>query len=144
MQYRVYSGPKGSGDISPRKEQMLYKEFSALDDALSWARHVERDGRVPLLIEGDDGTRMDRRAIADALRVGQREQRHPIARSLEISREPCPFGACALGEMVPFDVGDVPIDQGALRGGVLRRQRVVRIVEIGAADGQNDAQNDAD
>jgi hypothetical protein len=56
------------------KEQMLYKEFTALDDALSWARHVERDGRVPLLIEGDDGTRMDRRTIADALGVGQREQ----------------------------------------------------------------------
>jgi hypothetical protein len=26
------------------------------------------------LIEGDDGTRLDRRAIADALGVGQREQ----------------------------------------------------------------------
>ena len=75
MRYRVYSGPKGSGEISAiAKEQMLFKEFSALDDALSWARHVERDGRVPLLIEGDDGTRMDRRAVADALRVGQREQ----------------------------------------------------------------------
>jgi hypothetical protein len=75
MQYRVYSGPKGSGEISPiAKEQMLYKEFTALDAALSWARHVEQGGRVPLLIEGDDGTRMDRRAIADALRVGEREQ----------------------------------------------------------------------
>lgn len=73
MQYRVYSGPKGSGEISPiAKEQMLFKEFTALDEALSWARHVERGGRVPLLIE--DGTRMDRRAVADALRVGQREQ----------------------------------------------------------------------
>jgi hypothetical protein len=53
---------------------MLFKEFTALDDALSWARHVEQGGRVPLLIEGDDGTRMDRRAVADALRVGQRKQ----------------------------------------------------------------------
>jgi hypothetical protein len=75
MQYRVYSGPKGSGEISPiAKERMLFKEFAALDDALSWARHVEQDGRVPLLVEGDDGTQMDRRAIADALGVGQREQ----------------------------------------------------------------------
>ena len=75
MRYRVYSGPNGSGEISPiAKEQMLFKEFAALDDALSWARHVERGDRVPLLIEGDDGTRMDRRAIADALRVGEREQ----------------------------------------------------------------------
>lgn len=75
MQYRVYSGPKGSGDISPMaKEQMLYKEFSALDEALSWAKHVEEDGRCPLLIEGDDGTRMNRRDIVNALRVGHREQ----------------------------------------------------------------------
>ena len=74
MQYRVYSGPKGSGEISPMsKERMLYKEFVSLDDALSWARHVGRTERVPLLIEGDDGTRLDRRAIADAL-GGQREQ----------------------------------------------------------------------
>jgi hypothetical protein len=75
MQYRVYSGPKGSGEVSTLvKEQMLFKEFSALDDALSWARHVEKGGRVPLLIEGDDGTRMDRRSIADALGAGMREQ----------------------------------------------------------------------
>jgi hypothetical protein len=75
MRYRVYSGPKGSGDIEPiAKENMLYKEFAALDDALSWAGHVEKDGRVPLLIEGDDGTRMDRRAIGDALRVGMRDR----------------------------------------------------------------------
>ena len=75
MHYRVYSGPKGSDDISPMaKEKMLYKELTALDDALSWARHMEQGGRTPLLIEGDDGTRMDRRAIGDALRVGQREQ----------------------------------------------------------------------
>ena len=75
MRYRVYSGPKGSATFrrSP-KSTMLFKEFTALDDALSWARHVEQDGRIPLLIEGDDGTRMDRRAIVDALRVGRREQ----------------------------------------------------------------------
>ena len=45
-----------------------------LDDALSWARHLELSGRIPLLIEGDDGTRLDRRAIINALRVGMREQ----------------------------------------------------------------------
>ena len=71
MQYRVYSGPKGSADVSPlEKCQLLFKEFATLDDALSWARHLEGTGRIPLLIEGDDGTRMNRRAIADALRVG--------------------------------------------------------------------------
>ncbi len=75
MRYRVYSGPKGSDNISPlAKEKMLFKEFTSMDEALSWSRHVEAEGRTPLLIEGDDGTRMDRRAIADALRVGNREQ----------------------------------------------------------------------
>jgi hypothetical protein len=75
MRYRVYSGPKGSSDIKALgKEQMLFKEFDKLDDALSWSRHVEKKDRVPLLIEGDDGTQMDRRAIADALRVGMREE----------------------------------------------------------------------
>ena len=75
MSYRVYSGPKGSGDISPlAKSQNLFKQFEALDEALSWARHLDETGRVALLIEGDDGTRMDRRTIGDALRVGTREQ----------------------------------------------------------------------
>jgi hypothetical protein len=75
MTYRVYSGPKGSAEIAPiEKSQMLFKQFRGLDEALSWARHVERSGRIPLLIEGDDGTRMDRRAIVDALRIGEREQ----------------------------------------------------------------------
>jgi hypothetical protein len=75
MHYRVYSGPKDSPDLSPlEKSQMLFKEFTVLDDALSWARHLEGTGRISLLIEGDDGTRMDRRTIIDALRVGMREQ----------------------------------------------------------------------
>jgi hypothetical protein len=75
MRYRVYSGPKGSDDISPlAKDKMLFKEFATMDQALAWSRHVEGEGRTPLLIEGDDGTRMDRRAIAEALGVGHREQ----------------------------------------------------------------------
>jgi hypothetical protein len=53
---------------------MLFKELATLDEALSWARHVEQTGRTPLLIEGDDGTRMTRRAIVNALRVGMREE----------------------------------------------------------------------
>lgn len=74
MTYRVYSGPKGSADVSPlEKSQSLFKELHTLDEALSWARHLEHTGRTPLLIEGDDGTRMNRRAIVDALRVGMRE-----------------------------------------------------------------------
>jgi len=73
MRYRVYSGPKGSDEVAPlEKKQLLFKEFDGLDDALAWSRHVERKGRVPLLIEGDDGTQMNKRAIVDALRIGAR------------------------------------------------------------------------
>jgi hypothetical protein len=75
MRYRVYSGPHGSEDVSPlTKDKLLFKECTGLDAALSWARHLEKNGRVPLLIEGDDGTRMDRRAVVNALRVGGREE----------------------------------------------------------------------
>src|SRR3569833_385797 len=75
MSYRVYSGPKGSADISPmNKAQALFKQFDALDEALAWARHVGQSGRVALLLEGDDGTRMDRREIGAAIGAGQREQ----------------------------------------------------------------------
>jgi hypothetical protein len=75
MAFRVYSGPKGSTDVAPLdKSQVLFKQLTTLDEALSWARHLEQTGRVPLLIEGDDGTCMNRRAIIDALRVGMREE----------------------------------------------------------------------
>jgi hypothetical protein len=46
----------------------LYKEFSVLDEAMSWARHLNKSGRVALLIEGDDGTRLTRQQIATALK----------------------------------------------------------------------------
>ncbi|HZL32138.1 MAG TPA: hypothetical protein VFC54_13915 [Pseudolabrys sp.] len=75
MTYRVYSGPKGTQSFSSLdKQHMLFKEFAALDEALSWAGHIGKSGRVALMIEGDDGTRMDRREIGEALGVGQREQ----------------------------------------------------------------------
>jgi hypothetical protein len=68
MTYRVYSGPRGSGDIAPLdKERMLYKEFDTLDAAMGWARHLHAGGRVALLIEGDDGTRLGKLEIAAAL-----------------------------------------------------------------------------
>jgi len=71
MQYRVYSGPKGSDAVSPlEKEKLLYKEFGALDDAFAWARHVGSTGRVALLIEGDDGTHLTKQDIAAALSHG--------------------------------------------------------------------------
>jgi hypothetical protein len=75
MVYRVFSGPKGTADISPfSKEHMLFKEFNSVDEALWWARHLDQHGRVALLIEGDDGTCLNRREIGEALGIGQREQ----------------------------------------------------------------------
>lgn len=74
MSFRVFSGPTGMRDISAaQRGKMLFKECASLDEALSWARHLEKGGRAPLLIEGDDGTRLDQRAIFDALRIGERE-----------------------------------------------------------------------
>jgi hypothetical protein len=68
MTYRVYSGPRGSAIRSPfDQERMLFKEFDTLDAALGWARHLGGSGRVPLLIDGDDGTRLDKQDIAAAL-----------------------------------------------------------------------------
>lgn len=68
MTYRAYSGPRGSERISPlSKDRLLFKEFQTLDDAFAWARHTNEGGRVALLIEGDDGTRLERREIAGAL-----------------------------------------------------------------------------
>ncbi len=81
MRYRVYSGPRGSQEVSPlEKDRLLYKEFAALDDALSWAQHVERDGRVALLIEGDDGTHLDKREIAKALKHQSSESARAASR----------------------------------------------------------------
>jgi hypothetical protein len=69
MTFRVYSGPRGSQSISPlEKDRHLYKEFSVLDEAMSWARHINGSGRVALLIEGDDGTRLTKQQIVTALR----------------------------------------------------------------------------
>ncbi len=68
MGYRVYSGPRGSAMSSPfDQERMLFKEFDTLDAAFGWARHLTGSGRVPLMIEGDDGTRLDKQDVAAAL-----------------------------------------------------------------------------
>jgi hypothetical protein len=69
MTYRVYTGPRGSESISPAdKDRHLYKEFGLLDEAMIWARHVNKRGRVALLIEGDDGARLTREQIVTALK----------------------------------------------------------------------------
>lgn len=69
MTFRVYSGPRGSQSIAPlEKDRHLYKEFSALDEAMNWAGHLTKSGRVALLIEGDDGTRLTKEQIVTALK----------------------------------------------------------------------------
>lgn len=69
MGYRVYSGPRGAGSISPLdKERALFKEFQDMDGAFSFARHLNESGRVALLIEGDDGSRFTRQEIVAALK----------------------------------------------------------------------------
>jgi hypothetical protein len=78
MTYKVFTGAPGSENISPlEKDQHLYKEFGNFDDALSFAQGVKRRGAVPLLIEGDDGTHLDKREIADVLQVREREVARP-------------------------------------------------------------------
>lgn len=78
MTYKVYTGAPGSESISPlEKDHWLFKEFTDLDEAFAWAQGVKQRGAVPLLIEGDDGTRLDKYEIADALEVRAREVAKP-------------------------------------------------------------------
>lgn len=71
MTYRVYSGPRGAESLSPMaKDHALYKEFGRIDEALHWARHLNNNEHVALLIEGDDGTRLTRSEIVTQLAGG--------------------------------------------------------------------------
>ncbi len=80
MTYRVYSGPRGSQSIAPlEKDRHLYKEFGGLDEAMSWARHINDGGRVALLIEGDDGTRLTKQQIVTALKNPETDGTHEDA-----------------------------------------------------------------
>jgi hypothetical protein len=77
MTFRVYSGPRGSESIPPlEKDRHLYKEFSVLDEAMSWARHINDSGRVALLLEGDDGTRLTKQQIVTALKHSETLESH--------------------------------------------------------------------
>jgi hypothetical protein len=69
MTFKVYSGPAGTDAVSPiHKDRMLFKEFSNFDEALSWASHIKKTGRVPVLIEEDrTGRILSKREIAAAL-----------------------------------------------------------------------------
>jgi hypothetical protein len=67
MSYRLYLGPAGAEELKSSEGGALYKEFRLFDDALHFARSLRRKDRVALLLEGDDGTRMNRREIAAAV-----------------------------------------------------------------------------
>jgi hypothetical protein len=75
MRYRVFSGPPGSGPVSPlEKDRLLFKEFDTLDGALAWARHLQMNGLVALSIDGDDGTSLTKQEIVAALRHSENER----------------------------------------------------------------------
>lgn len=74
MRFRVYSCPRGTQQVrSFDTDRMLFKECGSLDDALMWARHVERSDHVVHLIEGDDGTHLVKQDVAGALKVAESE-----------------------------------------------------------------------
>jgi hypothetical protein len=71
MRYRVYSGMRGSRAISPHdRDGKPFTEFDAADDAMAWADLLRRNGRIALLITGDDGTQLTKNEIARALKSG--------------------------------------------------------------------------
>ena len=85
--YRVYSGPAGAVFGPLDKSSHLFKSFDSLDEALSWAHHIKDTGRTALLIEGDDGTRIDKQQLAKAL---HHRQRACPRRSLTVYPSNCP------------------------------------------------------
>src|SRR5689334_1459580 len=75
MGYRVYSGPHGTSvPKALERDRMLFKEFSSLDDAMRWAGHVNETGLTALLVEGDDGTHLEKQEITAALRHRETER----------------------------------------------------------------------
>jgi hypothetical protein len=67
--YRAYYGISGSGCVPPlEKDRWPSREFSNLDDALLWARHVAKRGTSVIAIDGDDGTQLSRTEIAQFVR----------------------------------------------------------------------------
>jgi hypothetical protein len=74
MRFRAYSCPRGSEKIRPfDTDSMPFKECESLDDALMWARRVNRGGHTVHLIEGDDGTHLVKQEIANALKHAESE-----------------------------------------------------------------------
>jgi hypothetical protein len=64
---RLQRSARGQRAAALERDRMLFKEFSTLDEAMSWAGHVNDRGLTALLIEGDDGTCLVKQEIAAAL-----------------------------------------------------------------------------
>jgi hypothetical protein len=68
MTFKVYSGPAGADAVPPiHRGKMLFKEFPSFDEALSWASHVRKTGRVAVRIDDETGRSLDKSEIAAAL-----------------------------------------------------------------------------
>jgi len=144
-----WSGNPSKNPISGRREesQLLFKEFALLDDALSWARHLDASGRIPLLIEGDDGTRMDRRAIINALRwvCASNSIDSQLSGGLGSASEPDPLSTGPFREAVPVVADDIPVDHRPFpAGGVRGRRRMAGIIKVGSANGEYDAEKNTE
>jgi hypothetical protein len=71
--YRVYSGPPGIKKLSSEeKARCLYEEFGFIDEALDFAAQVTRQGRVAVLIEGDNGIELNFSEIAEVMGGGDK------------------------------------------------------------------------
>ena len=51
----------------------LMDDTQIRDEAMSWAGHVNKTGLTALLVEGDDGTHLEKQEIAAALRHHETE-----------------------------------------------------------------------
>ena len=80
MAYRVYSGERGAGAISPRdKSRVPYTEFESADDAFTWAQRLREHGRVALLVVGDEGTQLGKQEIGEAIDPATGRKETPAA-----------------------------------------------------------------
>jgi hypothetical protein len=69
MNYRLYWTDReiSLAEYQRSKGLLWPKVHSNLDDALRFARDMGKHGSIPWEIEGDDGTKLDRKAFAETL-----------------------------------------------------------------------------
>src|SRR5262245_50751598 len=133
MSYKVFTGPPGAEKVSPiEKDRSLFKEVDDLDQALSFAHHVQKNGTVPLLIEGDDGTRLDKKQIATALQHRGSEGASKSKKRKRKRKGEWPIGKkCLLfaPRHSPFAIppGEAPMNEDALNTSVRKFPKKVGV-----------------